>query len=119
MFKGRKWSLELFSSGASLMGRSWLLVIPVIQEEVNTVVGDNLDEVIKKAYPLFTEKLRTLSGYKTKIHVDPKAAPRFGKARSVSYSIKVKVEEELTRLVAENILEPVTFSDWAASIVTI
>ena len=31
----------------------------------------------------------------------------------------MKVEEELTRLVAEGILEPVTFTDWAAPIVAI
>ena len=74
--------------------------------------GGSLDEVIKKHSPLFTEKLGTLSGYKAKIQVDPMAVPRFCKARSVPYSIKVKVEEELTRLVAEGILEPVTFSDW-------
>ena len=121
LFKGRKWSLELLvvkGNGASLMGRSWLLFIPGILEKVNTMVGDSLDEVIKKHSPLFTEKLGTLSGYKAKIQVDPMAVPRF-KARSIPYSIKVKVEEELTRLVAEGILEPVTFSDWAAPIVAI
>lgn len=122
LFKGRKWSLELLvviGNGASLMDRSWLLVIPGILEEVNTMVGDSLDKVIKKHSPLFTEKLGTLSGYKAKIQVDPMAVPRFCKARSVPYSIKVKVEEELTRLVAEGILEPVTFSDWAAPIAAI
>ena len=122
LFKGRKWSLELLvvkGNGASLMGKSWLLVIPGILEEVNAMVGDSLHEVIKKHSPLFTEKLGTLSGYKAKIQVDPMAVPRFCKVRSVPYSIKVKVEEELTRLVAEGILEPVTFSDWAAPIVAI
>ena len=122
LFKGRKWSLELLvvkGEGASLMGRSWLLVIPGILEEVNTMVGDSLDKVIKKHSPLFTKKLGTLSGYKAKIQVDPMAVPRFCKARSLPYLIKVKVKEELTRLAAERILESVTFSDWAAPIVAI
>ena len=44
----------------SLMGRSWLLVIPGILEEVKKVEGDSLDEVIKKHCLLFTEKLGTL-----------------------------------------------------------
>ena len=46
------------------------------------MVGDSLDEVIKKHSPLFTEKLGTLSGYKAKIQVDPMAVPRFCKATS-------------------------------------
>ena len=51
--------------------------------------------------------------------IDPKATPRFCKARPIPYAFKAKVEEELERLVGEGTLEPVQFADWAAPIVPV
>ena len=43
----------------------------------------------------------------------------FCKARSVPYTFCEKVEQELTQLTQEGILEPVQFSDWASPIVPV
>ena len=62
---------------------------------------------------MFCEELGTLQGFEAKIYVDPTDKPVFCKAHSVPYVMKVKVEEELERLVKQGILEPVEFAEWA------
>ena len=68
---------------------------------------------------VFQEGLGTMKGYQAKIEVEPGAKPHYAKARSVPYALRQKVEEELDRLVAEGILEPIEYSDWAAPIVAV
>ena len=60
-----------------------------------------------------------MKGYEAKIYVDPGAQLKYGKARSVPYAMRGKVEEELECLVSEGIIEPVQFADWAATIVPV
>ena len=45
--------------------------------------------------------------------------PHFFKPRSVPLALKTKVEVELEWLVEEGIVEPVTFSEWAAPVVPV
>ena len=52
-----------------------------------------------------------MKGFEATLEVDPEAIPRFCKARTVPYSMRDKVEDELNRLVKEGILEPVDYSD--------
>ena len=68
---------------------------------------------------MFQDELGTLQGFKAKILVDEQVTPCFCKARSVPYSLKDLMDKELDRLVAEGILEPVQFSDWASPIVPV
>ena len=63
--------------------------------------------------------LGTLRDFKAHIHVDQAAKPKYCKARSIPYSVKSKVEEELNRLVAEGTLEPVQKSELASPIVPV
>ena len=51
--------------------------------------------------------------------MDPDARPRFCRARTVAYAMRPAVEEELDRLEKEDVITPVQFSDWAASIVQV
>ena len=52
-----------------------------------------------------------MKGCQAKIEVEPGAKLHYAKARSTPYALGQKVEEELDRLVAEGILEPIEYSD--------
>lgn len=51
--------------------------------------------------------------------MDPNAQLKYCKACSVSYSMKVLVEEELDRLAKEGAIEPITFSECVAPTVPV
>ncbi len=68
---------------------------------------------------VFRDELGTLKDYKAVIRVDPSVLPKFCKARSLPYALQAKVDQELDRLVAEGILEPVQYAEWAAPIVPV
>ena len=75
--------------------------------------------MIGKHEQLFRPELGKLKGHKVRILVDPDVKPRFRKARTIPYAFKVKVDEELERLVKEGTLEPVQFAECAAPIVPV
>ena len=68
---------------------------------------------------MFRAELGTLHGFQAKIHVNPDTVPMFCSARPVPYSMRPLVEEELEKLVSQGVIEPVTFSGWAAPIVPV
>ena len=71
-------------------------------------------------YPsVFSGSLGEISGASASLYVDPFQTPRFFKARQVPYSLKTKVEAELTRLQETGVVSPVRFSEWAAPIVPV
>ena len=63
------------------------------------------------------EGLGKVKDFKAKIHVEADATPKFYKANLVPYSMKVKIEEELDRLLSLGILKHVQFSEWATLII--
>ena len=71
------------------------------------------EEISKIHYMLNPELLNEYE------EVDPDATPCFSKARTVPYAMHERLEEELSRLVAEGTLEPINYSDWAAPIVPV
>ena len=69
--------------------------------------------------PLFAGDLGKLKGYAAHIDIENNAKPKFCKARPVPFALKERVEAELDRLHATGVIEPITFSRWAAPIVPI
>jgi len=67
----------------------------------------------------FSSDLGTLNGTSVTISLDPTAQHQFCKARTVPYALKVKIEKELDRLEQDGVIEPVTFSEWAAPTVPV
>ena len=61
----------------------------------------------------------TFKGPKIKIHVEDNVQPRFYKARVVPFAYRSLVENELDRLVKDEVISPVEFSEWATPVVPI
>ena len=68
---------------------------------------------------VFKEELGHIKGAPATLLIDPTQQPRFYKARPVPYALRSKVETELSRLEGQGVIEPVTFSDWAAPTVPV
>ena len=60
-----------------------------------------------------------MKGYKASIHVNSFVKTKFCRVRSVPFALRLKVERELDRLVAEGTLKPVQYAEWAAPIVSV
>ena len=78
------------------------------------MVNSAVQEVLSCHNPVFASELGTLKGHKIFIAVDPAAQPRFCKAHSVPFAMRLLVEEELYRLVQSGVIEHVKYSNWAA-----
>ena len=107
------------SEGPTLLGSNWLHHIRLNWNQIHYALRPGLQEVLHKYQSIFQGGLGNMKGFEATLEVDPEAIPRFCKARTVPYSMRDKVEDELNRLVKEGILEPVDYSDWAAPIVAV
>ncbi|XP_026746988.1 uncharacterized protein K02A2.6-like, partial [Trichoplusia ni] len=61
----------------------------------------------------------TIHGGRVSIHVREGARPVFMRARPLAYALREPVERALEQLVRDDILTPVSHSDWAAPIVPV
>ena len=75
--------------------------------------------MLNKHQDLFKDCLGTVERVKTKLYLKRDAKPKFCRARQVPFAIRQKIETEIDRQVAEGILEPVKFSEWATPVVPI
>ena len=78
-----------------------------------------IDELCAKYSNVFKEELGMICPFKAHLEIDDRASPRFCKARTVPYSIREAVEQELDRLEAEGTLERVDHSEWATPVVVV
>jgi hypothetical protein len=107
-------------TGPCLLGWNWLATLRLDWHQIFSVRTDRTVQSVLDKYPdVFKDDLGTVKGFKAKIHVDPKATPLYHKARAVPLALKEKIETELERLLAQGIIEPVQFSEWAAPIVPV
>ena len=121
-YKGQAAQLSLLvvkGDGPSLMGRDWLCKLKPDLSVFRTFARSGLQEVLDKHAALFKEELGLVKGLTVKFRVDSNVRPIFCKHRTVPYALRGRVEDELNRLVACGVLEPVPFSDWAAPVVPI
>ena len=104
----------------NLLGRNILVVMRMDWPNLLSIQQSVTSSKLVEEFPnVFSEGLGTLKGAKVEIYVDETIQPRFHKARPVPYAMKEKIEDELKRLENDGIIEPVTFSKWAAPIVPV
>lgn len=108
-------------TGPSLLGRGWLEALKLRWEEIKNVrtEAQSLPEVLMRNEDVFKQELGMLKGMTATIRVETDAQPKFYRPRSVPYAMRAKVEEELDRLLKEDIIAPVKYAEWAAPIVPV
>eukprot|EP00731_Ephydatia_muelleri_P032886 Em0024g430a len=78
-----------------------------------------LDEHLKRYDVIFKQQLGKIKDLKATIRVQSEATPKYFKPRPVAYALRERVEQELERLVAIGVIEPISHSEWAAPIVPV
>jgi len=108
--------------GPSLLGRDWLKHLHVDWSvfSVNTPASTSeLERLLDDHADVFSSSAGCLQGVAVKLHLRPEATPKFCKARQPPYALRDSIEEELSRLQRDGIIEPVEFSEWATPIVPV
>lgn len=122
--------LIVVSSGqGSLFGRNWFRSIVLDWNKIGMLFDNpcsakfvtdvGLNNILNRFSQLFDNSLGRFNGGKVHLHVKENATPKFLRARTLPFAIKDRVEVEIQRLVSDDILEPVDFSEWASPIVPI
>lgn len=124
---GQREKLELYvvQNGSNcLFGRDWLKRIQLNWSEIKELSTSNstnteLQSLLDKHKPLFQDGIGELKNYTARLALKDNVTPVFRKYRNIPYALRDKVKEELDRLEAQGIIEPVTSSQWATPIVSV
>lgn len=112
--------LIVSGQGPNLLGRDWLRHLKLAWQEIHQVKhAYSTAEIMTQYEELFRDDLGELKGQTVQIKIKSDAQPKFCKARTVPFAMKKQVEDELDRLQKSGVIEPVTFSRWAAPIVPV
>ena len=79
----------------------------------------SLQGILEEYSSVFSPELGTLKDTSVTISLDHTVQLRFCKPQTVPFSLKGKIEKELDCLVKQGVIEPITFSEWAAPIVPV
>ena len=105
------------------MGCNWLQFIRLDWYQINSIQGKSLNSelttLLSQHHSLFREGLGTIKRHKASLQINPKAPPKFFKARPVPFAVCDAVGAQLDKLERDGILEKVTHSSWAAPIVVV
>ncbi|KAJ8349602.1 hypothetical protein SKAU_G00247320 [Synaphobranchus kaupii] len=125
-YNGQEAQLNLLvvsGRGTNLLGRDWIKVLnldwPGLLDNLNKVCDCTLSCILDKHVAVFRDELGQLKGTTVSIQVDPFVRPRFFRPRAVPLALQKKFEIELERLQLAGIIQPVTYSEWAAPFVPV
>ncbi len=120
-YKAARNTLPLFvirGQGPSLLGRNWFDALGISVEGVHRVQLQSIEEILAE----YSEVFQDIGVCRTppiSIDIDSTITPRFFKARPVPFALRPQLDEELDKLVAQGIFEPVRHAKWATPIVAV
>lgn len=75
--------------------------------------NQQLDKLLNKHSQVFKEELRLIKGTTANLMIDKNAQPCFCNFRSIPFSVRSRVEQELEHLEKNGVIEPIQFLHWA------
>uniref|UniRef100_A0A3B3RQE8 ribonuclease H n=1 Tax=Paramormyrops kingsleyae TaxID=1676925 RepID=A0A3B3RQE8_9TELE len=121
LFKGTRNTLPLFiigGQGTCLLGQDWFEALGISVEGVHRVQFQTMENILTEYAEVFQDigvcRMPPIS-----IDIDSMVTPRFFKARPVPFALRPQLDEELDKLVAQGIFEPVRHARWATPIVAV
>ena len=106
--------------GPSLLGRDWIQHLQV-DLRINTIDRHDkkLQKLLEDHNSVFKSAAGCLRDVKVTLYGKPDTTPKFYRARQPPYALREAIEEELSRLQRDGIVELVDQSDWATPIVPV
>ncbi|XP_062550294.1 uncharacterized protein K02A2.6-like [Armigeres subalbatus] len=133
--KGQSNQMRLFVVDAKrhpLLGREWMRALRI---DWNNIMGDSVGDVnkitLRTSMPsavkglleefasVFDESIGKMGKIKASLHLKPDSKPIFLKARTLPFSIRDIVEQEINSLVESGVLVKVNRSEWATPVVPV
>lgn len=113
-------------NGPALFGRNWLSEFKLDWQSINKNCINKVDAECQKLSALlkdydclFEDRLGCIKNIKADIQLKENAIPKFCKYRPIPFALREKIDMELDRLVEMGVMEPISFSEWAAPIVPV
>ncbi|XP_055908516.1 uncharacterized protein K02A2.6-like [Eupeodes corollae] len=113
---GREWLRQIKLDWGQLFKKQLDTVMQIQQDKAKFSV---IDELVNKYPKVFSKTAGKITGIQARLHMKENASPIFIKARRVAFPLIKAVEDELEKLVASDILEPVDTCEWATPIVAV
>ena len=113
----------------NILGRNWINALHLNEQTLDDIISSssiqnvnctfkNLDQLLIHYDDILKDSLGCCK-VKAHLHIKPNVMPKFCKPRSLPFAYREAVENDLNRLVAERVLEPINVSKWAAPIVVV
>uniref|UniRef100_UPI0010A02BFD uncharacterized protein K02A2.6-like n=1 Tax=Podarcis muralis TaxID=64176 RepID=UPI0010A02BFD len=102
----------------SLLGLDWFDALGLEVTGINCISNAETEGLVKDFAEVFEGTLGQYTGTPISFSLDPQVAPIKLKPHRVPFALKAKVDEQLDKLIAQGVLEPVDHSKWETPIVT-
>ncbi|XP_026530759.1 uncharacterized protein K02A2.6-like, partial [Notechis scutatus] len=103
----------------SLLGLQWFAPLGIELAGINQTVSDDWEAALVRDFQeVFTEQLGKYKGSPISFKLCPDVAPIRLKPRRVPFAHKPKIDEQLDKLIAQGVLEPIDHAQWETPIVT-
>lgn len=128
-YKGKQGRLELFvihGKSEPIIGRQCLMLLGILGSSdlnINNIKRfastPTVESILKEFSEVFNNKLGTYNKAKFSLELKEGAKSIFCKPQPVPYAMREKLEKELDRLEHAGVIERVSTSDWATTIVPV
>lgn len=102
----------------SLLGLDWFDALGLEVTGINCISNAETEGLVKDFAEVFDGTLGQYTGTPISFSLDPQVAPIKLKPRRIPFALKAKVDEQLDKLIAQGVLEPVDHAKWETPIVT-